>query len=306
MKLTLIENFRALFYAPFYAAAELGAWRAEDLDVGMITPKTSAETIQILAAGGAEVSWGGPMRLMIALDKDPASDSVAFCEVVGRDPFFVLGRTPNPGFTMKDLVGPRVATVSEVPTPWICLQRDLVLAGLDPKQVTRAPERTMAENVAALRAGEVDVIQVFQPFAHAAIAEGIGHAWYRAADRGLACYTTLNTTRAFIRSHPDTVLRVTRAMYRTQKWIAAHSGMELAEVVSGYLPGIGRDVLAACFDGYKETGVWSTDPSVQRAGLDWKRDAMLSCGAISTPGSYEDYVDPQFAERIVREDPPSI
>ena len=306
MKLTLIENFRALFYAPFYAAADLGAWRAEDLDVGMITPKTSAETIQILASGGAEVSWGGPMRLMIALDKDPASDSVAFCEVVGRDPFFVLGRTPKPGFTMKDLIGPRIATVSEVPTPWICLQRDLVLAGLDPKQVQRAPERTMAENVAALRTGDVDAIQVFEPFARSVIADGIGHVWYRAADRGLACYTTLNTTRAFIRSHPDTILRVTRAMCRTQKWIATHSGADLAEVVSGYLPDIPRDVLAACFDGYKATGVWSTDPIVQRAGLDWKRDAMHSCGAISKPGTYEDYVDLRFAERIVREDPPSI
>ena len=68
MKLTLIENFRALFYAPFYAAAELGAWRAEGLEVGMITPKTSAETIQILAAGGAENSKvflnaaDGPLR----------------------------------------------------------------------------------------------------------------------------------------------------------------------------------------------------------------------------------------------------
>ena len=306
MKLTLIENFRALFYAPFYAAAELGAWRAEGLEVNMITPKTSAETIQILAAGGAEVSWGGPMRLMIALDKDPASDSVAFCEVVGRDPFFVIGRTPNPGFSMKDLVGPRVATVSEVPTPWICLQRDLVLAGIDPKQVQRAPERTMAENVAALRAGEVDVIQVFQPYAHSVLASGAGHLWHRAADRGLACYTTLNTTGSFLRSNPDTILGVTRAMYRTQKWVAAHTGAQLADVVAGYLPDIARDVLAACFDGYKATGVWSTSPIVQRAGLEWKRDAMLSCGAIGKAAAYEDYVDLQFAERIVREDPPSI
>ena len=306
MKLTLIENFRALFYAPFYAAAELGAWRAEDLEVRMITPKTSAETIEILAAGGAEVSWGGPMRLMIALDKDAASDSVAFCEVVGRDPFFLVGREPRPGFAMKDLVGPRVATVSEVPTPWICLQRDLVLAGIDPAQVRRTPARTMAENLAALRAGELDVIQVFQPFAHSAVADGRGHLWHRASDRGLACYTTLNTTRAFIRSQPDTVLRVTRAMYRTQKWIAAHPGATLAAVVSDYLPDVPRDVLAECFDGYKSTGVWSTSPIVQRAGLEWKRDAMRSCGAIAKPAAYEDYVDLQFAERVMREDPPSI
>jgi len=306
MKITLIENFRALFYAPFYATEALGAYAAEGLEVRMITPESTEQTLQILAAGGAEVSWGGPMRVMLALDKDPASDSLAFCEVVGRDPFFLIGRTPNPGFRMQDLVGKRVAVVSEVPTPGICLQRDLRLAGVDAASIRRAPERSMAENAALLKSGELDVIQVFHPYARQLVAEGGGHVWCRAADRGLTCYTTLNTTRAFIRRSPDTLLRVTRAIHRTQKWIAAHDGAALAEVVRGYLPDVAPDVLAACFDEYRSCGVWSTSPVVQREGLEWKRDAMLSCGAIRARHEYEDYVDPQFAERIVRENPPSI
>jgi NitT/TauT family transport system substrate-binding protein len=306
MKLTLIENFRALFYAPFYAAAELGAYAAEGLDVGMITPATAAQTIEILKSGAAEVSWGGPMRIMIAHDKDPQSDTVAFCEVVGRDPFFLVGRTANPRFRMSDLVGRRVATVSEVPTPWICLQRDLELAGIDPRTVTRTPQRTMAENAAALRAGEVDVIQVFHPYARELVDEGAGHVWMRAADRGLACYTTLNTTRSFIRSHPDAVRGITRAMFRTQRWIEAHSGSDLARVVAGYLPDVPQDIVAACCDDYREGGVWSRSPVVQRAGLEWKRDAMLAWGGVSTRREYEDYVDTRFADEVVREDPPPI
>jgi len=307
MKLTLIETFRALFYAPFYAAEELGAWRAEGLEVNMIRPATSAETIRMLLAGGAQVSWGGPMRLMIALDKDPAADSVAFCEVVGRDPFALVGRTPNPGFQMRDLIGKRVAVVSEVPTPWICLQRDLTLAGIDPKTITLAPERTMDENAAALRAGELDVIQVFHPLTRLLVDAGAGHLWCRASDRGLACYTTLNTTRSFIRNQPDTVLRITRAIYRTQKWVATHPMGELADLVGGkYLPDVPREVLVACFEEYRATGVWSTNPIIQRAGLEWKRDAMRSADAIGSAPPYEAYVDLQFIERIMREDPPSI
>lgn len=306
MKITLIENFRALFYAPFYATAALGAYEAEGLDVHMITPSTSAETIQILAAGGAEVSWGGPMRLMLALDKDPGAGTVAFCEVVARDPFFLIGRTANPGFRMADLLGKTVATVSEVPTPWICLQRDLQLAGIEPATITRAPARAMAENAAALRAGEVDVIQVFHSLAHTLIDEGSGHLWFRAADRGLACYTTLNTTRDFIRKSPHTLLSVTRAIFRTQKWIAAHNGAALATVVAKYLPDIPHAVLAACCDEYKASGVWSGGPVIQRAGLEWKRDAMLACGATRTKLDYEAYVDMQFAEQVLHEDPRSI
>ena len=306
MKLTLIENFRAMFYSPFYAAAALGAFEAEGLDVEMITPSTFGEANKVLASGGAQVSWGGPMRLMLALDKDPASTTVAFCEVVGRDPFFLIGRKPNPDFQVKDLVGKTLASVSEVPTPWVCLQHDLREAGIDPASITRSPARSMAENVAALKAGEVDVIQIFQPYARTLVDEGAGHLWYTAAKRGLACYTTLNTTREYMTSHPEVILGVTRAIYRTQKWISAHDGADLARAVASYLPDIPAPVLAACANGYKASEVWSRSPEVQRAGIEWKREAMLSSGSIRSRWPYEDYVDARFAEQVIRENPPSI
>jgi NitT/TauT family transport system substrate-binding protein len=306
MKITLIENFRALFYAPFYAALELGAYGAEGLDVDMVTPDAASKGIEMLTAGTAHVSWGGPLRVILAHDRDPGSDTVVFCEVVGRDPFFLIGREPHSSFQIADLVGQRVGITTEVPTPWICLQRDLQLAGIDPAAITRTPPRTMAENSEALRAGEVDVIQVFQPYARNVLDDGSGHLWYAAADRGLCCYTTLNTTRRFIREHPEVVQGMTRAIYRTQKWIYSHSGAQLAALVASYLSDIPADVLARSFDEYKSLGVWSRDPTVKRAGIEWKRDAMLETGTIKEPLEYEDYVDPRFGEAAVHDDPASI
>jgi NitT/TauT family transport system substrate-binding protein len=136
--------------------------------------------------------------------------------------------------------------------------------------------------------------------------EGAGHLWYTAAKRGLACYTTLNTTRAFIDSRPEVVLGVTRAIYRTQKWIAANDGMALARAVASFLPDIPAPVLAACAEEYKASEVWSKAPEVQRAGLEYKREAMLASGSIKTRRPYEEYVDARFAEQVMREDPPSI
>src|SRR5688572_10087950 len=185
MPITLIENFRAVFYAPFYACAALGAYRAEGVEVTM---RVSAAAEKTLTTG--DVSWGGPLRVMKALDGNPGAGYVAFCEVVGRDPFFLLGRTPNPQFGLNELIGTRVAVVSEVPTPWICLQYDLRRAGIDPAAIALTPARSMAENAAALRAGDVDVIQVFQPYARELIDAKAGHVWYAAANRGLTSYTT--------------------------------------------------------------------------------------------------------------------
>lgn len=301
MAITLIENFRAVFYAPFYACAALDAYKAEGLDVTM---KLSEAAEKTLTTG--EVSWGGPLRVMKALDANPGGGYVAFCEVVGRDPFFLMGRTPNPRFTLNDLLGKRVAVVSEVPTPWICLQYDLRRAGIEPAAVAPSAARGMAENAEALRSGEVDVIQVFQPYARDLIDTGAGHVWYAAANRGLTSYTTFNTTRSFIDKNPDTVLGMTRAMYRTLKWIAAHDGRALAEAIARYLPDIPLPALAACCNDYKTLGLWNAKPVMQRAGLEWLRDAMLAAGYIKTRLAYEDCVDMRCAEQVIREDPPSI
>lgn len=301
MAITLIENFRAVFYSPFYAAIALGHYAAEGLEVRLKSSEAAEKTLAGVLSGAGEVSWGGPLRVMMALDRDPRCGAVAFCEVVGRDPFYLLGARPDPEFRFEHLRGRKVATVSEVPTPWICLQHDLRGAGIDPASTARTPPRTMAENAAALRAGEVDVIQVFEPYARQLIDDGAGHVWYAAANRGPTSYTTLNTSRGLIERDPDIVLRMTRAMHRTLRWIATHDGRDLAEAVASYFPDLAAEVLAACCDGYKRLGLWNRGPVPQREGFERLRDAMLAAGAIRTGFAYEECVDPRFAEQVARE-----
>jgi NitT/TauT family transport system substrate-binding protein len=284
----------------------LKAYADEGLDVELRMSSDAAHTAQSLIAGQGDVSWGGPLRLMMALEKNPNGGAIAFCEAIGRDPFFLLGREPNPGFKLHDLAGKRLAVTTEVPTPWMCLQRDLGLAGVDLKQLRVIPGRSMGENVAALRSGEADVIQVFQPFGAALVHERAAHVWYAAASRGLVSYTTLNTTRAFANKNPDALRKMCRAMYRTLGWISAHEGRELAALLASWLPDVPAPVLTACFDGYKSLGLWNRTPILERAGFDWLRDAALATGILKKSISYDDCVDMRYAEAAVRESPPPL
>jgi NitT/TauT family transport system substrate-binding protein len=306
MPITLIENFRAVFYAPFYAAVALRAYRQEGLDVGLKTASDPVAAARFLVSSEGEVSWGGPLRLMSTLDQQPGADAVAFCEIVGRDPFLLVGRAPNPSFRLEDLAGLKLATVSEVPTPWICLSHDLRLRGLEESKLDRVAGATMAENAAALRAGRVDVIQVFEPFASQLEAEGAGHVWQAAASRGPTSYTSFNTTRAFLQAEPRTALGMCRAMHRTQKWIAAHDARELADTIAGYFPDLAVPVLARALERYRGLGVWNRTPVLSREGLEWLRDAALAGGRLRTRFRYDDCVDMRYAEQVVREDPPSL
>jgi NitT/TauT family transport system substrate-binding protein len=259
------------------------------------------QTLATLQSGAGQVSWGGPMRLLHAFDANPASNLVSFCEVVSHDPFYLIGRTCNDHFRMQDLAGRRLAVVSEVPTPWYCLQYDLKLAGVDVASINVAPMRTMAANAALLRAGELDVIQVFEPFAQQLTADGAGYRWYTAASRGPATYTTLNTTREFMQREPQTVLAMTRAIYRMQRWIATHTGEEFADLVGSYFADLQRPTLVASLARYKANGLWNTTPVQLRAGVEWLREAMIACGAIKARPAFDDLSDMRFAEQVVNE-----
>ena len=237
MAIVLQETLRGVFYAPFYAALSLGAYREEGVEVRFTSARTPSDSASRLADGTVDVTWGGPMRVMLTYDQDPKCDLVCFCEVVTRDPFFLLGRAPNPDFKLADLMGKRVATVSEVPTPWLCLQEDMRRAGLDPARLDRVTDRSMADNAAALRRGEVDVVQLFQPFVEELIEAGAGHIWYAAAARGPTSYTTLYARRALLAERRDECLRMVRALHRTLKWVHAGTGAQLAAAIADVFPG---------------------------------------------------------------------
>jgi NitT/TauT family transport system substrate-binding protein len=297
--ITLSENFRALFYAPFYAAHAIGAYASEGVDVALQFSPDPAGTAADLRAGRIDVMWGGPLRVLLTHAADPAADVVCFCDVVARDPFFIVGREPRSAFTLADLAGVRFASVSEVPTPWLCLQDDLRRAGVDPAGLDRIGDRTMAENAAALGAGTLDAVQLFQPYAEDLIASGAGHIWYAAADRGLTAYTTLVTRRSVLASRRGELLAMVRAMNRALRWIAATPGADVARALDAFFPDTPAAIFAAAIDRYRALRLYAPDPVLRREGFDRLAAAMRSGGALERDISFETCVDNSLAEEVV-------
>lgn len=299
MAIVLSENFRALFYAPFYAAHATGAFARAGVEVELRPSPDPLAAARALRAGEVDVMWGGPLRVMIARDTDPTSDVVCFCDVVARDPFFVIGTRPRPDFRLADLLSVKLATVSEVPTPWVCLQDDLRRAGIDPAKVDRVTDGTMGENETALREGRIDAIQVFQPYAERLISTGAGHVWYAAADRGLTAYTTLVTRRGLLESRADELSRMIRGVDATLKWFGTAPSFDIADAVQSFFPDVSRDLFAACIDRYRALGLWGADPVIRREGYDRLHAAMRSAGTLSKDIAFDDVVDTKLAAAAI-------
>jgi NitT/TauT family transport system substrate-binding protein len=291
MRVKLSENFRAVFYAPFYATHALGFYTSEGVEVELLNSPAPAAAASGLLDGSIDISWGGPMRVMKARDDNPASPLVCFCEVAARDPFFLVGKADPSTFRLTDLTRGKLGVVSEVPTPWLCLQHDLRLQGIDPGEIDCVTGRTMADNLEALRQGELDVVQLFEPYVSMALRDGAGEVLYAANTRGPTVYTTFLASRDSIRRNRAAFDAMVRATRRTLDWVAQHSAQELADAVAPYYPHVAGELLASSLARYREAGLWARTPDVSRQGFARLADSLKSGGFISSLHAYEDCVD---------------
>ncbi|HEX6443013.1 MAG TPA: ABC transporter substrate-binding protein [Stellaceae bacterium] len=297
--LRLLENYRFVLYAPFYAAHATGAYAEEGVEVELLPSPGPGRAEAALAAGEVDVGWMGPIRLMKQHDENPDSPLVGFAEVVCRDPFSLVGRFANPDFRFSELAGLRFASTAEVPTPWLCLEQDLRDAGIDPCRLDRVLGRSMAENVAALRAGSLDVAQLFEPFVETALASTGGHVWYPASARGRTSYTVFVTTRDRLSADPEPFRRMVRAMYKTQRWVMAEPPERLAEVIAAYFPALEHGVLARALARYKAQGVWAENPVLSEEGFGRLRRALLGSGFLKRDVPFAECTDNGLAEAAV-------
>jgi NitT/TauT family transport system substrate-binding protein len=294
MRVVLSENFRAVFYAPFYATHALGFYAGEGVEVELLNSSAPAAAAAGLLDGSIDISWGGPMRVMKARDDDPASPLVCFCEVASRDPFFLVGKADGSGFRLTDLPRRKLGVVSEVPTPWLCLQHDLRLQGVDPGAIDCVTGRTMADNLEALRQGELDVAQMFEPYVSMALRDGACEVLYAANSRGPTVYTTFLATRDSIRRNRAAFEAMVRATRSTLSWVAEHSAQELADAVAPYYPHVAGELLASSLARYRDAGLWARTPEVSRQGFARLADSLKSGGFIKSLHAYEDCVEQSF------------
>ncbi|MFC7473599.1 ABC transporter substrate-binding protein [Dankookia sp. GCM10030260] len=278
--ITLQEPFRAVFYAPFYAALARGDYAAEGVAVTLRTGTIPANAKDAVLAGVADLAWGGPMRILLAHEADPASPLRNFGAVVMRDPFFLVGRAPRPGFALGDLAGLTLGTVSEVPTPWWTLQEDIRRAGLDPATIRRVTDQGMAANLAAVLEGRLDVAQLFEPFVTQAEEAGAA-VWHAAAGRGVTGYTTFTTTTALLQSKRTEFKAMLRGLARTLAWVAANPPEALAACIAEFFPDMPQPLLARCLARYEAVGLWTADPFYPEEAFTRLEMAMFTAGAIT-------------------------
>jgi len=173
----------------------------------------------------------------------------------------------------------------------MCLQHDLREKGVDPSGLNRLADRPMPDNFAALCNSELDVVQVFEPYASIALQLGAGDILYAASARGPTVYTTFIATRDGIARHRAAFAKMVRAIARTQAWVAEHSAEDLAEITGSFFPDVTHDILVHSLQRYRRAEIWARTPDVSQRGFTRLAESLLSGGFIARMPTYADCVD---------------
>jgi len=300
--MTVRMPFYTPFYAPLAAGAALGHFREEGLDVKwQPAARFGKSAVEALLDGSIEITLSGLMRSFDVADRD-GRFLPHFAEVCSRSGFFLLGRKPMPNFRWTDLAGKTVIGFAEAPTPWQCMLTVLRRHGVDPAAVRIERSRPVPEALAAFRSGHGDFFEQTQPIVEQLLANGEAHLVASMGEAtGPVPFTSYMTTPEFLRREPETVLRFTRAVYHTQRWLARQDAQTIAETIAPDFHDIDRGLLERAIERFKKQDTWAHDPVLRRPGFDYLQEILQTGGFIRKTHRYEDLVDTAIAEKAVRE-----
>lgn len=296
IRLRLAESNHGIFYAPMYAALELGFLTDEGLAIQFSSAAHGPDVADLLLRDEIDIGRAGPIRTLIMAERGHPLINIA--EVNSRAGFYLLARRATPHHQWRDLTSTTVVTWQEPQIPWLCTEHLLRRAGVprDSVQVIRdIPADKMME---AFCRGTGDYITQFQPQTEILLADGVARSVVSMAEAiGPIPFSSYVVTPQFLERHPDRVQRFLRGFQRSLTWVHSHPAPEIAAAIAPFFPDVGRDLLERSVARYLADQTWPKDPILRQAGFEYLQEVVEAGGIISRRYLYEEHVNTEFASR---------
>ncbi|MBI3964873.1 MAG: ABC transporter substrate-binding protein, partial [Chloroflexi bacterium] len=279
-------------------ALALDLFKKEGVAVEPRTAPSVKDVKDIMRKGEADVALGGPIRSYQLAAGDDGDRLICFAEVVQRNIFFLVGRRPEPAFTLRHLAGKTYLGVTEVITSWVMVRWLLQQDGIDPSAFERVDGLSLAEQVAAYRSGKGDYVDLPQPLVEPLLEDGSGHIVYSFGDAvGPISWSGYLTLPSTLHARSDELVAVVRAVGQAERWLADHTGAEVAELVGHFYPDIPRPTLAAIVDRYRRHDTWPEDPRPRREHWEHMHAILRAAGFIDRDVPLDQVVTMDLARR---------
>jgi len=292
------EVTRSVFYAPQYAAIELGFFEAEGISIDLVTSDGADRVMTALLSGAADIGLSGPEAAIYVWAGGRTDYAVVFAQLTQRDGSFLIAREPMPNFTWDAIRGSHVLPGRRGGMPFMVLEYVMrgqgILPGEDVEFDTSVQFGVM---VSAFLGGTADFVTAFEPVASTIELEGRG---YVVASIGEASgdipYTAYYALGSFMADNPELIKGFTRAITRGQQWVYDNPPEVIAEVIAPFFPDADPVILASAIARYKEIEAYARLPIVSEDGFARLQRVMDSAGELPAYAPFGTLVDNTFAQ----------
>lgn len=295
---TLNEVAHSIFYAPQYAAIELGYFKEEGIDLTLVNGAGADKVMTALVSGDADIGFMGSEASIYTYAGGAEDYAVNFAQLTQRAGNFLVAREPDADFRWEKLKGAKVLGGRAGGMPQMVFEYILKKNGIDPKTDVNIDQSiSFGLTAAAFTSNDADYTVEFEPFATGLELEGNGCVVASlGTDSGYVPYTAYSAKKSYIEANPEIIQKFTNAIQKGMDYVNSHSAKEIAETIQPQFKETPLENITVIVDRYKSQDTWKEDVIFQKDSFELLQNILEEAGELSARVPYEDLVTTTFAE----------
>jgi len=303
--ITIAEVAHSVFYAPQYAAIELGYFEDEGLEVELVNANGADKVMAALLSGDAQIGLMGPEASIYVYNGGQENYAINFAQLTKRDGSFIVGREKVDDFSLdmlkgKSILGGRKGGVPEMTLEYTLKQAGLLVGQDDSTVLVNdgvlvRTDIQFAAMAGAFTSGEGDYTTLFEPTATAIEKEGKGYVLASIGElSGEVPYTAYSALKNYITDNEEIIEKFTRAIKKGLEWVHSHTAREIAEVVSPHFTELSIDDLEVVMQRHIDIDAWVQTPLFTEEALNKLMDIMQEANELDKRAPYNKIVTTKF------------
>lgn len=299
-KIKVSEVTHSLFYAPQYAAINLGFFAEEGLEIDLYNGEGADKVMTAVLSGDMDIGFCGPESSVYVYNEGKEDYCQVFAQLTKRDGSFLMGRTDDE-FSWDDVKGKLILPGRKGGVPYMTLLYVMRQNGIEPNvDVTLDESIQYALMAGAFAAGTGDYVTMFEPTASTFEKEGKGYILTSIGqESGEIPYTAYFAKLSYIKKNKDVIQSFTNAIYKGQKWVAEHTAAEIADAVKGSFPDTDMEILTASIQSYKDIDAWNATPVLEEKAFERLQTVISEAGELDQKAPYDKVVNNEYAEKAI-------
>lgn len=296
---TLSEVAHSVFYAPQYAAIELGYFEEEGIDLTLVNAGGADKVMTSLISGDAQIGFMGSEASIYVYQEGSEDPAVNFAQLTQRAGNFLVGRQEEKDFKWQDLKGKKVLGGRSGGMPQMVFEYILKKNGLDPvNDLTIDQSISFGLTAASFTSSNADYTVEFEPFATTLEMEGSGAVIASlGTESGYVPYTAYSARKSYIEQNPQVIQRFTNAVQKGLDYVNSHSSEEIAKVISLQFKETPVDKLAVIVERYKSQDTWKNDTIFEESSFTLLKRILEEAGELKADAPYTELVTTDFSKK---------